>query len=186
MAGIPFTATGKKDADQNSGDASPPAGAGPGSVAVDAARSEAAAGLEKRRGRGRPSNASRTAGVVDKPGTAQPGPSRIPPEVQAELERLFSPEIWEPMVELPSAALETLTGHDHWRLSEKEIRVSSISVSTAARYMGIQNPKWLAINLALVNLMTIYAPRAIREFAIRRMEKAQKKKPEPAPADAAK
>ena len=160
-------------------------GEGPGAAAVGDARAEAKAGLEKRRGRGRPSNEEREAAarLAGKPSATQPSKSNIPPEVAAQLEAMYSPEIWEPVVEMPFAAGQLITGHDFWELSEKEKRVLSVSGSTAARYLGFTNPKWLAINLFLINLMTITAPRLLKELAIRRMEKAEraKKKPEPAP-----
>jgi hypothetical protein len=184
-----FTSLFKKSGDsgtpETAGVDTPSAGEGPGAAAVGDARAEAAAGLEKRRGRGRPSNASREADarVAGKPSAAQPAKSNIPPEVAAQLEAMYSPDIWEPVVEMPFAAGQLITGHDFWELSEKEKRVLSVSGSTAARYLGFTNPKWLAINLFLINLMTITAPRLLKELAIKRMEKAEraKKKPEPNP-----
>lgn len=186
MAKNPFNFSASKNADNPTGETAPTGNASPGSVAVDDARAEAAARLETRGNkpgtiRGPYNKKGRDpASVADKSGVAKPGPSRIPPEVLADMERMYSPEIWEPLIELPAAAMQTLTGHDHWQIDDKEKRILSVSVSTAARYMGFQNPKWLAINLALINLMTVYAPRAIKEFALRRLEKAQQKKTPPA------
>lgn len=175
-----FTSLFKKDGVETAGEIPPGDNTSPGSAAIGEARAEAATGLEQRRGRGRPRKESGASEMAVKPSAAQPGSaSRIPPEVLEQMERLYSPEIWEPFVELPAAAMMTLTGHDHWAIDDKEKRVLSVSVSTAARYMGFTNPKWLAINLALINLMTVYAPRALKEFALRKLEKAAQKKPVP-------
>ena len=167
-----------------SGPAPETASANPGSMATAEAKAEAKAGLEKR-GRGRPPGPSNKSGVGGTQRTTTGPGTVIPPEVQAELDRLFSPEIWEPLVELPAAIGQALTGHTHWGLSEKEKRVGSVSVSTAAKYAGIQSPAKLAFLLAALNMSGIYMPKILAEIKIRNAEKlaAQKKPPQP-PADA--
>ncbi|MDE2021251.1 MAG: hypothetical protein KGJ13_13025 [Patescibacteria group bacterium] len=172
------------DADATTGVDTPPVGAGPGAAAVGDARAEAKAGLEGRKrgpykSKHNPDGLAKTASAAPAKPTSASTPSRIPPEVAAQLEAMYSPEIWEPVVEMPFAAAQLVTGHEHWGLDEKSKRVLSVSGSTAARYMGFTNPKWLAINLFLINLLTVATPRLLKELAIRKMEKA--KKPEPKP-----
>lgn len=158
-------------------------GANPGSMASAEAAAEAQAGLEARkRGpyvkSGKYSAKNREMGGGERPAPASG--AAIPLEVQAELDRLFSPEIWEPLVEMPAAIGMVLTGHEHWALSEKEKRVGSVSVSTAAKYAGIQSPAKLAFLLAALNLSGIYMPKILAEIKIRAAEKmaARKKPPE--------
>ncbi|MDE2019942.1 MAG: hypothetical protein KGJ13_06390 [Patescibacteria group bacterium] len=161
--------------------ASPVDGANPGSMASAEAKAEAQAGLEARkRGpyikSGKYSAKNRDLAGSERPAT--PSGTAVPAEVQAELDRLFSPEIWEPLVEMPAAIGMVLTGHEHWALSEKERRVGSVSVSTAAKYAGIQSPAKLAFLLATLNLSGIYMPKILAEIKIRAAEKmASRKKP---------
>jgi hypothetical protein len=168
------------DSDESAGVDSAPVGEGPGAAAVGDARLEAKEGLEKR-GRGRPRKDGTVNRVADKPSAAKSAASNIPPEVREQLEAMYSPEVWEPVVDLPFAGMQLYTGHEHWGLDEKSKRVLSLSISTAARYMGFTNPKWLAINLFLINLAAVTAPRFLQEIALRKLEQAQAAKKPPIP-----
>ncbi|MDE2020651.1 MAG: hypothetical protein KGJ13_09975 [Patescibacteria group bacterium] len=151
----------------------------PGSMASAEAKAEAKADLEKRK-RGPYNKTGKYSKLGGGERPAAPPGAGIPPQIQEELDRLFAPEIWEPLVEMPAAIGEALTGHEHWSLSEKEKRVGSISVSTAAKYAGLQSPAKLAFLLAALNLTGIYMPKILAEIKIRGEEKRAAKAPKPA------
>lgn len=95
-------------------------------------------------------------------------------ETAVMLDDLFKPELWGPLAAMPADAMLAMTGHAFWNLGKEERETLGTTATTAARFMGIQNPKALAISLLLVNLAMVYAPRAIKEFALMKEEREKK------------
>lgn len=139
-----------------------------GNIALDTARVEASAQLQKR-GRGRPRK------------DGQPPHQNVSPEKagieadQKKLAELFDPAIWGPIVSMPADAMLALTGHEHWNLRDTERSILGTTASTAAQYLGVQSPKTLALALVLINLAMVYLPRTIKEFSLIRDERESKK-----------
>lgn len=130
---------------------------------TDTALLAAKGNLEKRRGRGRPPK-----------DTAAPADNA--PRVNAasgDLARLFDPTVWTPLVRLPADAMVALTGREFWNLQDKEAAALGASAASAAQYVGIENPKSLAISLFLVSAIVVYGPRALKELDARRAERAE-------------
>ncbi len=134
---------------------------------ADAALLAAKGNLEKRRGPGRPPK-------------NPPAPTDNAPRVNAasaDLAKLFDPAVWTPLVRLPADAMCALTGREFWNLQDKEAAALGTSAASAAQYVGIENPKSLAISLFLVSALVVYGPRALKELDARRAERAEAVKP---------
>lgn len=130
---------------------------------TDTALLAAKGNLEKRRGRGRPPK-------------DQNAPTDNAPRVNAasaDLAKLFDPTVWTPLVRLPADAMCALTGREFWNLQDKEAAALGASAASAAQYVGIENPKSLAISLFLVSAIVVYGPRALKELDARRAERSE-------------
>lgn len=89
-----------------------------------------------------------------------------------EFEKVFAPELWEPLMSLPANAMLAWTGDEKtWNLTDKEIKTMGSTASTAMRYVGITDPKWLAMAMMFASVAMVYAPRTIRHLAIVRENK---------------
>lgn len=84
--------------------------------------------------------------------------------ITEEINKLFAPKMWEPVVSIPAAAMLAMTGHERWKLADEERKNMAATVGTAMQYVGIQNPKALAISMALITCMSVYAPRAVAQL----------------------
>lgn len=142
-------------------------GATQGSGAVAAAVSEAKAEVKKRRGRG---PAASTAASAD---VAEPSKQEALNKLQADLDKLFAPEMWRPIVTLPALTMQTLTGHPHWEIKKEEGDHLALAASTAMRYASITNPAALAVALFSVQMIMVYAPRVLKEIQVRKLEKEE-------------
>lgn len=141
--------------------------------ALDAARADVSAEVAKRK-RGRPrADGGGVAGATPTLSADQAALAKI----QEGLDRLYRPEAWKPLVCLPANVALAFTGNKHWELESEEKENLAQTVSTAAQYMAIQNPRSLALSLAAMAIITVYAPRIIKEASIRREKKADKEKP---------
>lgn len=93
-------------------------------------------------------------------------------KIAADLEKIFDPSIWEPLMALPANAMLAWTGDERtWNLSEKEIKTMGQTASAAMRYVGLTDPKYLAIAMMFASIAMVYAPRTIRHLAIVRENK---------------
>lgn len=139
--------------------------------ALDAARVDVSAEVQKRK-RGRP----RADGGGIAGATAGPSADQIAlAKIQEGLDRLYRPEAWEPVVALPANVAMAFTGHDHWNIEKDEKRNLASTISAAAQYASIQNPRSLAFTLAAMAIITVYGPRVVKELAMRKEEKKDKK-----------
>lgn len=132
-----------------------------GDLPTSEAFSNAAEGIKKR-GRGRPKGVSGKPSAPTSEGAA---------EARIMLDKLFDPKLWGPLIAMPADSMLALTGHAHWDLSTTERETLGATASTAAQYLGIENPKTLAISLLLINVAMVYAPRALKEFSLMRAER---------------
>lgn len=108
-------------------------------------------------------------------GTSNPGKSEAQ-EILKELERLYSPESFAPIVSAPSHLAVMVTGRKLWELSKDEVRALSSSASTSAKYFLSTDPKWVALSMFLVSTATIYGTRLALHIREVRNEKKGKKK----------
>ena len=134
-------------------------------VPVAEATAKAAEGVAKR-GRGRPKGSSSKT-------TAR---SENEESSQVMLDKLFDPKLWGPLVTAPADAMLSLSGHEHWNLSGTERETLAVTATTAAQYMGVENPRTLAFSLLLINLAMVYLPRTIKEFALLRATREEANK----------
>lgn len=132
------------------------------------AMAQAQEGLKKR-GRGRPKGSGTKS-------TSGPSPEDAAHQTRVMLDKLFDPKLWGPLIAMPADSMLALTGHEHWNLSTVERDTLGATASTAAQYLGIENPKTLAISLLLINVAMVYAPRAIKEFSLMKAERDKNSK----------
>jgi hypothetical protein len=143
--------------------------------ARDAARADVVAEVKKRRGRPRLDGSSGA-------GAGTPSADDLAlQKIQQGLDELFRPEAWEPIMALPGDAMLAFTGREHWNISREERKTLGTTASTAARFMAIQNPKYLALSLCATAILTVYGSRIVKDLALRKIEKekAAKVKSEP-------
>lgn len=115
-----------------------------------------------------------TIGNADR-GTATAGKNETQ-EILKELERLYSPESFAPIVSAPSHLAVMVTGRKLWELSKDEVRALSSSASTSAKYFLSTDPKWVALSMFLVSTATIYGTRLALHIREVRNEKNGEKK----------
>ena len=138
-----------------------------GGGAVAAAVRDAQIEIKKKRGR--PAGAAAGTGGS---GSAPAGPELA--KLQADLDRLFAPEMWKPIVTLPANTMMALTGHPHWEIPKDDADNLANAASVAMRYTSITNPGMLALVLFAVQAVMVYAPRTLVELNIRKQERAAK------------
>lgn len=92
-------------------------------------------------------------------------------KLTAELDKMFAPKMWEPIVQMPAAAMMAITGNSLWQLEDDEKKAMAQTVSTAAQYMGVTNPKYLALSMAFISVASVYAPRAVKQLNETRMKR---------------
>ena len=92
----------------------------------------------------------------------------------AELEKVFTPEMWAPLVRAPADLRLAQTGYDHWKLSDQEVQTMAQSASHAGRYFMRTDPKWVVLTLAIFNIGTIYGGRVMLDFKVKKDEAALK------------
>lgn len=88
-------------------------------------------------------------------------------EILRELERLYSPEAFEPIVKAPSNLMSMLTGRKLWELSNNESKALATSASVTAKYFMPTDPKMVALVMFAGSVLTIYGTRVglhIREI----------------------
>lgn len=140
---------------------------GQGSGAVAMAVSEAKAEVKKRKGRSSTNSSGPGPASADVDAARQAELSKL----QGDLDKLFAPEMWEPIVKLPALVTKTLTGHPHWDIPKEESQPLALSASTAMRYAQVTNPTILAVSLFLIQAIMVYTPRVLKEIQIRNIEK---------------
>lgn len=128
-----------------------PAASSQGTQQIDTADTASGSILSERRSnRGRPKG-SRNRSTVGE-GSERP----LTPEEQRALEELFKPAQWKGLVRAPADAALFLTGSKAWELSEAETDQLAIGAATTARYFAPSHPKWLALSLFAMSLITVY------------------------------
>ena len=75
---------------------------------------------------------------------------------------------------MPANVMLAWTGNEKlWNLPEREVKTMGQSTATAMRYLGVHDPKALAIVMALASIMMVYSPRTIKQLAITRAANAR-------------
>lgn len=162
---------GAPNAEKNSSDAKPAAVADVGAMARSAAANRVQEELQKPR-RGRPpGTGSKASGT-----SAAPPASQLTPELAAQIEGMFKPEAWAPLMSLPADAMLALTGNDWWNVKESERVAMGATASCAARFLVTQHPRTLAVIMVSAAVLSVYAPRILKEAASRRPKKEEKQK----------
>lgn len=87
--------------------------------------------------------------------------SNLSTKVQEQLEKLFQPSAWEPIVKAPFAFMQAMTGRECWEPSKKEVDTLSTMTSTAMEYVAITDPKILAIGMCVTTWAMIFGEKLI-------------------------
>lgn len=82
-------------------------------------------------------------------------------EEQKALDALFDPAQWKAIVEAPGNAGTLITGSQTWKLDEKESDRLAAGASLSARYFMPTHPKWIALSLFAMSIVTVYGSKAI-------------------------
>lgn len=91
-----------------------------------------------------------------------------------EIERLYQPRAFKPIVSAPSNVLVLATGSDIWKLTDEEVENQSMAASISARYFLPVDPKWVALSMLFMSLATSYGTRAALYMKELRDEKRKK------------
>ena len=142
------------------------------STAPDSAAIAGASEIIKR-GRGRPKGSS--GGTPENAG-GKPAVSgamaQQQAELQAQFDRLYDPLAWEGIVAAPANIAFAVTGNKVWDLPKDEVKTLAIHASVTARCFAVSDPKWLALTMLSISMLTIYGGRTLQYFA----EKAESKR----------
>lgn len=88
---------------------------------------------------------------------------------------LYKPELWGRVLSAPGDALALGTGKEIWRISKEEREALGATGSIAAQCFAVSDPKWLAVSLAIVTVLEVYATRAGIYMSEKRKEDDAKK-----------
>jgi len=86
-------------------------------------------------------------------------------ELQAQFDRLYDPAVWEGVVAAPANIALAVTGNKIWDIPEKEVRTLSIQASVTARCFAVSDPKYLALTMLAISLITVYGGRTLQYFS---------------------
>lgn len=93
---------------------------------------------------------------------------------QAEIFALvFKPETWKGVVAAPADFAFAMTGREHWLLSDPEKETLAATGCATFRAFAQTDPKWIALALFSVSLITIYGGRMMKDA--KEMHKGEKK-----------
>lgn len=87
--------------------------------------------------------------------------SSLSAKVQEQLEKLFQPSAWEPIVKAPFAFMQAMTGRECWEPTKKEVDTLATTTSTAMEYVAITDPKILAIGMCVTTWAMIFGEKLI-------------------------
>lgn len=83
---------------------------------------------------------------------------------QAEIFALvFKPETWKGVVAAPADFAFAMTGRKHWLLTEPEKETLASTGCATFRAFAQTDPKWIALTLFSVSLITIYGGRMMKD-----------------------
>ncbi len=92
-------------------------------------------------------------------------------ELQAQFDRLYDPVVWEGIVAAPANIALAFTGNKVWDLPQNEVKTLSVQASVTARCFAVSDPKYLALTMLAISIITIYGGRTMQYFS----EKAEAK-----------
>jgi len=100
----------------------------------------------------------------------------IPQQAAEQLQRLFEPEQWEPICEMPFNLIVATTGRKEGEATEKEIKKLSVTTSMTAQYFMAIDPKYVALILFLLNWGSVLAIKgaAIKMAILREQEEKRR------------
>lgn len=93
-------------------------------------------------------------------------------ELQAQFDRLYDPVVWEGLVAAPANIALAFTGNKIWDLPPDEIKSLAVQASVTARCFTVSDPKYLALTMLAISVITIYGGRTMQYYS----EKTEAKK----------
>jgi hypothetical protein len=86
-------------------------------------------------------------------------------ELQAQFDRLYDPVVWEGIVAAPANIALAFTGAKIWDIPKEEIKTLSIQASVTARCFAVSDPKYLALTMLAISIITIYGGRTMQYYS---------------------
>lgn len=105
-------------------------------------------------------------------------------DVARELDKIFSPKNFRGVVRAPADLMLASTGRKIWDLPTSEVDAMAETGSLCARHFVKTDPKWLALILFSMSVLTTYGGRAGMHYSEVKKEKQSKEK-KPAPIEGA-
>lgn len=156
---------------------SPSDGGVPGS-ALNVEASASAATVKARRGAGKKNTESgKPAFSFEDTSAAN---AAVAKEQEALLAQVFDPRMWKKVVAAPGDLAFTVTGREHWRISEEEADTLATTGAATFRAFALVDPKWVALMLFSTSLLTIYGGRIVVDAKAKADEKKKAKAQLPA------
>lgn len=85
-------------------------------------------------------------------------------------DELSKHEYWDGLVRAPADYMLATTGHKHWDIPAQEIKKISVPLAFSAKtFIGL-DPRLMLLILLVSNIGTVYGPRAVQEYNIRKAE----------------
>ena len=99
-------------------------------------------------------------------------------DLARELDKLFSPAHFRGIVRAPADLMLATSGRRIWDLPAAEVDTLATTGSTCARYFLMTDPKWLALTLFSMSILTTYGTRTALHIKESRAEKRAEHKKE--------
>lgn len=94
--------------------------------------------------------------------------------LRGQMELFYRPEAFRGLVRAPADIAMAMTGSKRFDLSKEEIETLSINAAMTTQLFGVVNPKWMALTLFSLSILTIYGTRTSLYFLDKRQEKKSK------------
>lgn len=83
---------------------------------------------------------------------------------------LSKADYWEGLVRAPADYMLATTGHKHWDMQERDVKKIAVPLAFSAKsFIGL-DPRYLLLILLISNIGTVYGPKIMQEYQIRKTE----------------
>lgn len=118
-----------------------------------------------KRKRGRPAGSTANASGENRSAAGAGIDTAQRAELQAQFDALYDPKVWKGLVAAPANIAMFATGSKVWDIPEPEIEALAIQASVTARCFAVADPKYLALTMLAISIITIYGGRTLQYFS---------------------
>lgn len=97
--------------------------------------------------------------------------AQLEEQLRGQMELFYRPEAFRGLVRAPADIAMAITGSKRFDISKEEVETLSINAAMTTQLFGVVNPKWMALTLFSLSILTIYGTRTGLYFLDKRQTK---------------